>query len=43
MNLDFLGIITSGDDNYIYDVKIQDDIVYTASENGISIYKIKVD
>ena len=33
--------IDGGDDNYIYDVKVDGNHVYTASENGISIYKIE--
>ena len=40
LSLDLLTNIDSGDDNYVYDVKVDRDNIYTASENGISIYKI---
>tara|TARA_Y100001970_G_C14216337_1_gene849880 strand:- start:319 stop:1569 length:1251 start_codon:yes stop_codon:yes gene_type:complete len=41
LDVDLLTRIDSGDDNYIYDVKVDGNHVYTASENGISIYKIE--
>ena len=41
LDVDFLTNIDSGDDNYVYDIKVDGNNVYTASENGISIYKIE--
>ena len=41
LGLDLKGILNVGSDNYVYDVKVHDDDIYVASENGISIYNIK--
>ena len=41
LSVNFLGVIDSGEDNFVYDVKISDNNIYTASENGISIYQIE--
>ena len=41
LGLDLKGILNVGDDNYVYDVKVHNDDIYVASENGISIYNIK--
>jgi hypothetical protein len=43
LSVNFLTNIDSGDDNYVYDVKVDGNNIYTASENGISIYKIEVE
>ena len=42
LGLDLNGILNVGSDNYVYDVKVYDDNIYVASENGISIYKIGI-
>ena len=41
LDVDFLTNIDCGDDNYVHDVKVDGSNIYTASENGISIYKIE--
>ncbi|MAQ43732.1 MAG: hypothetical protein CMG25_04515 [Candidatus Marinimicrobia bacterium] len=41
LEVNLLTNIDSGDDNYVYDVKVDGNNIYTASENGISIYKIE--
>ena len=43
LDVNFITNIDSGDDNYVYDIKVDGDNIYTASENGISIYKIEVE
>jgi len=41
LNVNLLTNIDSGDDNYVYDVNVEGNNIYIASENGISIYKIE--
>ena len=41
LNVNLLTNIDCGDDNYVYDVNVEGNNIYTASENGISIYKIE--
>ena len=43
LSINLLTNIDSGDDNYVYDFKVDGNNIYTASENGISIYKIEVE
>ena len=38
---DLKGILNVCNDNYVYDVKVYNEDIYVASENGISIYNIK--
>ena len=42
LDLTLKGILNVGSDNYVYDVKVYEDNIYVASENGISIYKIGI-
>ena len=41
-NLNLKGILSTGDDNYVYDLKVSGENIYIASEDGISIYKIGI-
>ena len=42
LSLALKGILDTGSDNYIYDLKVLGDNIFVASENGISIYKIGI-
>jgi len=42
LNLSLKGILDTGSDNYVYDLKVIGDKIFVASENGISIYKIGI-
>ena len=42
LSLTLKGILNTGNDNYVYDIKVLGDNIFVASENGISIYKIGI-
>ena len=42
LNLALKGILDTGSDNYVYDLKVLGNNIFVASENGISIYKIGI-
>ena len=42
LSLELKGILDVGEDNYVYDLKVVGDNIFVASENGISIYKIRI-
>ena len=42
LSLALKGILNTGSDNYIYDLKVLGNNIFVASENGISIYKIGI-
>ena len=42
LSLKLKGILDVGEDNYVYDIKVINDNIFVASENGISIYKIRI-
>ena len=42
MNVRLKGMLDVGDDNYVYDLKVIGNNIFVGSENGISIYKIRI-